>query len=86
MDLTLNLILPKVDIFLDKRYINVITQPFTWYFEPEDTSFRENYIHISDFPNRLLNIMTICKWDPKLALKIAFTMLKLTLKIKSYVL
>ena len=61
MDLTLNLILATVDIFLDKRYINVITQPFTWYFEPEDTSFRENYIHISDFPNRLLNIMTICK-------------------------
>jgi hypothetical protein len=59
LDLTLDLLLAKSWIFLDTRNINVIIPPFTWYFEPEDSSFRENYIHISDFPNRLLNLMFV---------------------------
>ena len=75
MDLTLNLILAKVDIFLDIRNVKVITPPFTRYFKPEGTSFRENYIHISDFPNRLLKINDNLQIRSQIASKMTFTML-----------
>ena len=59
MTLTLDLLLEKEHIFLDTRNVNVIVPPFTWYFEPENSSIKNNYIHISNFPNRLLDIMFV---------------------------
>ena len=59
LNLTLDLLIAKSWIFLDSKNINVIIPPFTWYFNPKDSSFKENYIHISNFPNRLLNLMFV---------------------------
>ena len=63
MELTLNLLLAKADIFLNSRNINVIVPPFTWYFDPENSSSKAP-IHISNFPNRLLKLMFIADKDP----------------------